>query len=192
MLQFSKILTPLTPKHFVIDYDMYRNEINGCNKCKDIDRLYRDIWFDCYYYTEQSKMNIYGKNFDISLVIKYFPDYFSDIERFNVDIVKLIKDIPMNDLIELCMYHSIWLHCFYHEMFRIPGLILQNYDDMSQPDHVDSKNCLALLIKYKIESRHELMGEIRSFSYNYPIRKNGVYGYKYGKAKIRFDLLKTN
>ena len=56
---------------------------------------------------------------NIQLICEYFPEYFFSNIPIEICLTNLINDIPMNDLVEICMYHSVWLHNFYHKLFEI-------------------------------------------------------------------------
>lgn len=106
------------------------------------------------------------------------------------ELTRTAYEISMSILIDLCTYHSLWLHYFYHQMSKCEySCFMYDWDNMHQSDHVKSKNCLHLLIYLLItdEKRKNLMKEIQEFSIHPPVKENGVSGYEYKMACERFN-----
>ena len=61
---------------------------------------------------------------------------------------------------------------------------------MSQPEHVQAKNLIHFLIYCLLKSDHKqkLIKEIQLFTFEPPVKENGICGYEYKAAKKSFQL----
>ncbi len=199
-------LKSFIPTEIKISGEEY-NKMMKCESCLEdskkygINKYYRetfkykledDIYFDCYYWIiKNSKDNVYAYNDSLYYLYNLYEliDLDSSFSKFKMELLLTIyiNDIPMDSLVKLCTYHSIWLHKYYHCMYKIKGLYLDEMDNMSQPDHVNSKNCLNFMIGLKLSSRQMLMEDIREFSLLPPMKENGIYGYEYKQSLDNFE-----
>ena len=199
-------LKSFIPTEIKINEEEYK-KLMKCEKCMDdvkkygINKRYSemfkykledDIYIDCYYWIiERSKDNIYAYNDSLHYLYCLYEltEYDTSYNTMKMELLLAIHitDIPMDSLVKLCTYHSVWLHNYYHIMFKNNGLYMDNIDNMSQPEHVKCKNSLNFLIGLKLNSRQMLMEDIREFSLVPPLNKGGVYGYEYNIALNSFD-----
>ena len=148
-----------------------------------------DLFFYNYYWImECSKDNHYGLTETIYSLMKTFQ---LDMEFYKIpDALRPIAhEISMDNLLKLCTYHGLWLHHYYHVMRESYHCYMHSWDDMHQSDHVHAKNTLSYLIYLLLTcpKRKELNQEIRDFSLCPPFQKGAVSGYKYQKAKQRYN-----
>jgi hypothetical protein len=158
-----------------------------CSKCYRDSLLYgkkyiynvdKDINFDVYYWLHRKyTYNIYQWNDSIHNLCEYFK-----CERKNL--LDYANQIGLSSLVELCTYHSLWLHHYYHEMYNN----MEDWDSMTQPIHVQSKHQLSLLIILILssEQRINLMDDVRHFSLCPPMKTNGIRGYEYRCLEKKF------
>ena len=174
------------PLEITITEEEYLSKFN-CHHCRKYGKykIESDINFDVYYWFNQDhQSNFYAYNYsEVELM-----------ETFNCkknEILNYAKEIGILNLVKLCTYHALWIHYYtFHYMSKnIPAITMVEWDSMTQPEHVNAKNMLNLLIYLLLTSdknRNCLMKEIREFSLCPPLRHNGIYGYEYSETKRSF------
>ena len=199
-------LSKWIPKNIKITKEEYFQKFE-CKKCqkyyhelivalgKDCVRgqkIYDDLFFDIYYWIlPNSLSNTFAYHEDINVLRIAFELY--DVRYGAIPVLtKIAYEIGMVNLIDLCTYHSLWLHHFYHQMSKNNSCFMFEWDEMHQSDHVKSKNCLNFLIYLLItcEKRKALIQEIRDFSLFPPVVENAICGYEYRQSKLNFESMK--
>jgi hypothetical protein len=190
------------PKNIFISDNEYMKKFE-CKKCeKDLQdfkkvcpgyergtKLQDDLFFNIYYWIlPNSKNNHYAYIESIESLKAYFELYdtlYDPIPK----LTKIAYEISMVNLVSLCTYHTLWLHTFYHQMYKLEGCYMPLWDDMHQSDHVKAKNELDLLIYFLLtcKNRKEVLQEICNFTLCPPVKQNGICGYEYKRAKQRFE-----
>jgi hypothetical protein len=161
----------------------YRRE---CKTCKyNRFKLDVDIFFDVFYYLKENSLsNIYHYNEGIKNLCERFQCHSSDL----LSKAKLIG-LPL--LVEICTYHSVWLHNFIHWINKneLSGR-MEEWDSMYQGEHVCAKNEIHILIYLLLicdPERKSLMKEIKDFTLCPPIKPNGICGFKYKEIKTQWE-----
>ena len=149
----------------------FMTEIIHCQKCINKKDYWRSINHDCYYWLKtKEEDNYYAFSSLASKLLLKFN---------NKDIYNIAEKFDIYNLINECLFHSIWLHNWlYHS----------NYDNENQAEHVDEKNINSFLIFLKIrnKTRQLLLEEIKNFSLCPPFKNNGICGFEYKLAKKSF------
>lgn len=197
----NPLLSEWIPTDIEISRKEYENRSKICEKClKDVKKygfckytLDTDIFFDLYYWINpQSLENKYALNYSEYELCKFF-------DCNPKELLDKAKHIGMYDLVLLGTYHSLWLHYYIHEMYKLQSGKMVTWDSMYQAMHVEVKNCINYLVYLLLNSpeRKFLMEEIRHFSICPPEREKGICGYEYKQLKtnwetniIKFDLVK--
>lgn len=163
------------------DSDFYYLEVKN--------NIYKSIFRDCYYWLiTKINENIHGYRNEIWDLSHYFEINEAHINLIENKLIDICEEIAISDLIDLCTYHSVWLHYFCHNIYKNNDNMLQ-FDNLSQSDHVNRKNMLHALIylKFVNPKRKDLLNEIKDFNLRPPLKSNGICGFEYKVIKYRFE-----
>lgn len=189
------LLKKWIPSQIHIDPKKYEKKKRHCPKCQkkylmDMDKFYKfklesDICFDVYYYfNSYSSENKYHTQCNETGGCEHFKCNSNDL-------MSKAKEIGLPLLIDLCTYHAIWLHYFFHFMnTNNYSCVMEDWDSMHQSQHVNAKNEIHYLIYLLLlcdPVRKTLMEEIRNFTFCPPVRKNGICGFGYKEAKDTWE-----
>jgi hypothetical protein len=190
---YHPLLNQWIPSQIHIDRKKYEKKKKQCGKCQKIsvkDKIYKfkiesDICFDVYYYLKTcSSENKYHTECNEAGVCEHF-------KCTSTDLLSKAKEIGLPLLVDLCTYHTIWLHYFIHFMHRDNySCVMEDWDSMYQSQHVHAKNEIHYLIYLILccdPDRKALMKEIRDFTLCPPLRKNGICGFEYKEAKDSWE-----
>jgi hypothetical protein len=175
------------PSQIHIDKEKYERRKKHCKKCQKHYqfKIESDICFDVYYYMKSDALeNTYhflSNESELCEIFKCSRD----------DLLAKAKEIGLPLLVDLCTYHTIWLHNFIHNMNKNEySCLMEDWDSMYQSRHVHSKNQIHFLIYLLLQcdpDRIALMKEIRDFTLCPPSRENGICGFEYKEAKYNWE-----
>lgn len=147
-------------------------EITHCQECinKDEESYWSCFNHDCYYWLKtKEEDNPFGYSYQIHQRLTNNDSFYN-----------------MCDLIDKCVFYSIWLHNWlYHPKDK------NNLSNEYQSEYTKLKNDANFLISLKIKNkaRQLLLEEIRDFSLCPPQKSGDVCGFEYKLAKNRFENL---
>lgn len=165
------------PSKIYIEQHKYEKRKKHCKKCK----IESDICFGVYYYLNSYALeNKYHYDCNETENCQYF-------QCESKDLLSKAKEIGLPLLVELCTYHTVWLHYFVHYInMNEYSNLMKDWDSMYQSQHVNAKNQIHFLIYLILccdPVRKALMQEIRDFTLCPPMRENGISGFEYKETK---------